>query len=152
MLFRSRPRSKFPELISDYPNLYYACRKCNGHKSETWPSQDQRARGLLFADPCAEDLYTEHLRERENGALQALTVCGIYSSRHIRLDRSELLRWRRLRAEARTDLPRFAGLARFLDSLISLPDTPAPKREEIAMQLEAVKRRIEESKRRFSLE
>ena len=64
-----RPRSKFPDLICAYDNLYYACRGCNGHKWETWPSESQIARGLRFADPCSEDPYVHHLREREDRAL-----------------------------------------------------------------------------------
>ena len=36
-----KPKSKFPELITTYHNLYYVCRKCNGHKWETWPTENQ---------------------------------------------------------------------------------------------------------------
>jgi len=35
-----RPKSKFPQLDCVYSNLYYACRGCNAHKSETWPSEN----------------------------------------------------------------------------------------------------------------
>ena len=59
-----KPKSKFRELICAYHNLYYVCRKCNGHKWETWPTEDQIARGQRFADPCVEDPYVHHLRER----------------------------------------------------------------------------------------
>lgn len=96
-----RPKSKFPDLIFAYHNLYYACRGCNGHKWETWPSEEQIARGQEFADPCVEDPYLHHLRELEDGDVEELTECGAYSNSHIRLDRSELRRWRRLRSEAR---------------------------------------------------
>src|SRR5258708_2766464 len=34
-----RPASTFPHLSSAYPNLYYSCRGCNGHKSSKWPSE-----------------------------------------------------------------------------------------------------------------
>jgi hypothetical protein len=145
-----KPKSKFPDLICAYDNLYYVCRKCNGHKSETWPSEDQAARGLRFADACSEDLYSDHLHECENGTLDTVTACGTYSNRHIRLERNELIRWRRLRAEARKDLPQLIHL---LQKLISVADIAgAAEREEMAGSLAALRRRIEDSKLRFSIE
>jgi len=147
-----KPKAKFPNLIGVYENLYYVCRKCNAHKSETWPSDDQFARGIRFADPCAEDPYTEHLQERDTGSVDALTPCGVYSSRHIRLDRDELQIWRRQRAEARRDLPWLMAVAERLVRLISVTDESAPEREEMANGLSAIKRRIEESKLRFSID
>jgi len=147
-----KPRARFPDLICAYGNLYYACRKCNAHKSETWPSGDQLARGMRFADPCAEDLCALHLRERETGALDALTPCGAYSSRHIRLDREELRRWRRLRSEARQDLQWLRRTEEFIEKSMSITDTNSPQCEEMANCLSAIRRRIEESKLRFSIE
>lgn len=78
-----KPQSKFPDLICSYDNLYYVCRGCNGHNSETWPSEPQLSRGQRFADPCMEDPYVHHLRELEDGAVQELTECGTYSNGHI---------------------------------------------------------------------
>ena len=147
-----RPKAKSPDLICAHGNLYYVCRKCNGHKSETWPSENQLALGMRFADPCAEDPYAHHLRERENGALDPLTSYGVYSSRHIRLDRDELQRWRRLRAEARVDSPRLTAIAELLDKLISLTDAMAPQHKEMVHNAAAIRRRIEESKLRYSID
>jgi len=144
-----KPRSKFWDLICAYDNLYYVCRKCNGHKSETWPSEAHLARGQYFADPCVEDPYIQHLHERDDGGLDEITECGVYSNRHIRLDRNELQRWRRLRAEARMDLPRLSGVAHLLEQILAVTD--GTKRQEIEEQLAAVNRRIEESKLRFSI-
>src|SRR5262249_8578818 len=56
-----RPKSKFPELECVYSNLYYACRGCNSHKSETWPSVEQIFLGMRFADPCVADPYVHDL-------------------------------------------------------------------------------------------
>jgi len=144
-----RPTSKFPELTCTYANLYYVCRGCNGHKWETWPSKSQLAIGLRFADPCMEDPYLHHLREIQDGDLEELTSCGIYSNRHIRLNRPDLRRWRRLRAEARRDLPKLNVLIRLLAHLATSLDEPY--REEVEDRLEALRRRIEESKQRFSI-
>jgi hypothetical protein len=145
-----KPKSKFPELTRAYTNLYYVCRKCNGHKWETWPSADQFGRGQRFADPCVEDPYVHHLREREDGAVDELTPCGTYSNRHIRLARPELRRWRRLRSNALRDLPRLAAVARWLEQQV-VAFGEGPDREETAARLEALTRHIEESKLRFSI-
>jgi 5-methylcytosine-specific restriction endonuclease McrA len=145
-----KPKSKFPDLICAYDNLYYVCRGCNGHKWETWPSQVQIARGQRFADPCVEDPYVHHLRERdEDGAVEELTACGIYSNRHIRLDRPALRRWRRLRSEALRDLPKLTGIARMLEQVVA--SSERPDRDEAAERLGALSRSIEESKVRFSI-
>lgn len=146
-----RPRSRFPGLATVYRNLYYACRKCNAHKSETWPSDDQVADGLRFADPCAEDLYLTHARERPTGAVEPLTRCGIYTVRHIRLDRDEIRRWRRLRDQAREDVPRLTAVLRMLETLVSAPETGPQEREQILDRLHAIKRHIEDSQSRFSI-
>jgi hypothetical protein len=143
-----RPKSRFPELVCSYPNLYYACRRCNGHKSDTWPSDEQMARGLRFADPCEEDLWLHHLREREDGSVEEKTTCGAYSSRHIRLDREALRRWRRLRSEAQRDLPLLIETMHMLEQLRASLERPDAKAE---VRLIALKRRIEESRLRFSI-
>jgi hypothetical protein len=98
-----------------------------------------------------EDAFVDHLRERDDATLDELTACGTYSNRHIRLDRNELLRWRRLRVEARRDLPLLTGTAQLLDRLVFNVDPSTPGHDEIAEKLAAVRRRIEESKRRFSI-
>jgi hypothetical protein len=146
-----KPKSKFPDLICVYDNLYYVCRGCNGHKWETWPSEDQIARGQRFADPCLEDPYLQHLRERgEDGTVEELTACGVYSNRHIRLDRQTLRSWRRLRSEARSDLPKLTAVARLLEQIVA--SSEGPDRDEAAERLDALRRRIEESKLRFAIE
>src|ERR1017187_2572237 len=86
-----RPAKKFPEQQTHYPNLYYSCGKCNRHKGSTWPSGELMGRGFRFADPCREDMYSEHLEETRNGALRARTHSGEYTCAHIRLNRSDLV-------------------------------------------------------------
>jgi uncharacterized protein (TIGR02646 family) len=41
-----RPKSRFPELVYEWPNWVFACRACNGAKGEKWPSGG-------YIDPCA---------------------------------------------------------------------------------------------------
>jgi len=145
-----KPKSKFPDLICAYHNLFYACGGCNRHKSETWPCEDQIARGERFADPCEEDPYVYHLRELEDGTIKGLTACGIYSNRHIRLDRRDLRKWRLLRSEARRDLPELTAITRLLEQVVS--SSAGPARDKAAERLAALRRRIEESRLRFSIE
>lgn len=144
-----KPKSKFPDLICSYDNLYYVCRGMQRTQVGNLAVGDS-ARGQRFADPCMEDPYVHHLRELEDGGVQELTECGIYSSGHIRLGRDALRKWRRLRTEARQDLPKLAAVARFLEQIVSSCDPP--DRDDAAGRLSAVRRRIEESKLRFSIE
>src|ERR1035438_3056391 len=67
-----KPR-RFIDLFNDYENLYYACRKCNRFKSDSWPSDKEISEGFRFSDPCAEDMYLAHLHETQVGDLEAQT-------------------------------------------------------------------------------
>jgi hypothetical protein len=89
-----RPANRFPEGRVYYPNLYYACGKCNRHKGSTWPSESLIEQGFRFSDPCEEDMYVTHLSEGEDGKLKARTNVGSYTCAHIRLNRPALLQWR----------------------------------------------------------
>lgn len=99
-----RPVDRFPEQTVHYPNLYYACGKCNRHKGRTWPSVAAVSRGFRFADPCEEDMYTEHLEEIQGGELRPRTNCGAYTRDHIRLNRPDLMIWRQTRVQIAADL------------------------------------------------
>ena len=144
------PKSKFPQLDCVYSNLYYACRGCNAHKSETWPSEEQIAQGMRFADPCATDPYVHDLVEEADGSVTGITPSGMYTRAHIRLHRADLKRWRRLRAQALTDLPVFAASIAYFEQLHSL--TRGPEHEELATQISVLKSYVEETKRRFRID
>jgi hypothetical protein len=143
-----RPFDKFKELRNTYENLYYVCGKCNRHKSDSWPSDDQISQGSRFADPCVEDPYVDHLREIDGGGLEELTPCGVYSNAHVRLDRPELKAWRSLRRQARDDLPVLIAAEDTLRrALLMFPS----EQRAIQTQMAALGRRIEETRTRFSL-
>jgi hypothetical protein len=144
------PKSKFPQLDSVYSNLYYACRGCNAHKSETWPSDEQTSRGMHFVDPCVADPYIHDLSEEDDGSVTGTTPSGIYSSAHIRLHREELKRWRRLRAQALTDLPVLVASIGYFEQLRSV--TPGSEHGELEARISVLKRYIEETKRRFGID
>jgi uncharacterized protein (TIGR02646 family) len=98
-----RPKSKFPDLINDYANLYYCCKGCNkrGAKGENWPSEDLQNAGFGFFDPVAENAYQVHIRETKSGKLKKKTNIGDYSVRILRLNRDGLVKLRQRRRAMR---------------------------------------------------
>jgi hypothetical protein len=145
-----RPRNKFPQLDCVYSNLYYACRKCNAHKSDTWPSDELMARGMQFADPCVGDPYVQDLKEEADGSVKGITPSGAYTTAHIRLHREDVNRWRRLRAQARKDIPVFTVLIGSLEQLRLVALDPG--RGEIDAQIEALNRYIADARNRFVID
>lgn len=144
------PQSKFPDLVCSYANLYYACRGCNSHKSEKWPSSQQMEQGLRFADPCEEDPYSHHLRENNEGGVDAVTRCGDYTNDHIRLSRPDLRTWRRMRSQARQDLRLLYTTEQLLEQLDS--HAGGGGQGDFSVLVQAVKNRIADLKLRFQIE
>jgi hypothetical protein len=97
-----RPEWLFPDLRTDYRNLYYADRPCNKYKRGFWPSPAEERRGERFVDPCRENLE-DHWEEGPNGELIERTPAGGYTIRHIHLNRPQLLSLRRARRQAEDD-------------------------------------------------
>jgi hypothetical protein len=58
-----RPQSKFPELVTTYSNLFYACGCCNRRKGAFWPANAQWQAKQFIPNPC-EHVMFEHLRYR----------------------------------------------------------------------------------------
>ena len=144
-----RPESKFPGLRTLYLNLYYCCGKCNRHKGNTWPTPRQENEGFRFADPCSEDMYQNHLRELEDGQLEALTACGRYTKDHIRLNRADVLEWRRRRRKAQTELSLFVSLKDELEKL--RVEAKVSQQEDLDRELEALNSLIAEMPQLFNL-
>jgi len=145
-----RPRAKFPDLVTHYPNLYYACGRCNRHKLGTWPSPGLLAKGFRFADPCAEDMYVSHLEEAADGRLHALTTCGEYTRVHIRLNRRDVVSWRLERRSAASDARILENTVSRLENLLATDSDPAV-RDEVRQELDTVRLQIARLRERFSL-
>ncbi len=77
------PRVRAPERELDYENLLYACLRCKSHKLDQWP----------VMDPC-RIAYGKHLRIRDDGTIEALTVSGRRMIRLLHLDDPEMNRFR----------------------------------------------------------
>ena len=74
----------------DISNLVYCCHACNEFKSDYWqPGSTERV-----LNPLAEDIAT-HLYEDENSILQHLTDTGAFHIRHLQLNRTRLIAYRR---------------------------------------------------------
>jgi len=56
-----RPQSKFPELVTTYANLFYACSCCNRRKGAFWPTDAQWQAKQFIPNPCDHVMF-EHLR------------------------------------------------------------------------------------------
>lgn len=56
------PQSPFTNRITDWTNLYYACRTCNGAKSNFYP-RGTRSRIDYLPTPCTDRMF-DHLRYR----------------------------------------------------------------------------------------
>ncbi|HUU83441.1 MAG TPA: HNH endonuclease [Phycisphaerae bacterium] len=148
--FRPWSRPEFQHRKKDWTNLYYACRRCNLHKSNRWPTEEEESRGFRFVDPCEDD-PDDHLRiARDPGAddlcwLHALTPAGRYTIDKIRLNRKQLIDIRRELArqerEAQEDLNRnHQQIERLANDLEERGSTP---------NLEAVLRSLEEEQQRI---
>ncbi len=107
-----RPRSIFPDLEFEYPNLYYCCNQCNRYKGATWPDDDEVAGGFQFAETCVCDPFIQHFIKQKAGTLSAVTPAGEYTLDNLRLNCEELVRFRTRRAQIQGLIERCLGKLR----------------------------------------
>lgn len=87
-----RPRARGGSDGSE--NLVYCCARCNEHKASYWHEQDPPHVRLLH--PGQDDL-TQHLRATEDGLVAGVTAEGEFFVHRLRLNRPQLLAYRRMR-------------------------------------------------------
>jgi hypothetical protein len=93
-------------------NLIPASRHCNGFKSQTWPSQDQQAKGLRFINPYEEQDYGVHIFEdRKTGKLVGKTPTGRWHVEMLDLNAEHLVQKRLDRTDIANALKRCAYLS-----------------------------------------
>lgn len=90
--FRPQADPRFSRFSSFYPNLFWACGKCNGVKQDVWPDAAEIALGMYFVDPCVDGLGN-HL-EITGVSVRALSPAGEYMIDEIGLN-SEVQQYRR---------------------------------------------------------
>lgn len=79
-----RPQNKFPHLISQYNNLLYACRDCNSHKSDYWPTPVERMLGHIVLNPRNHKIEV-HI-DKSNFSWKGKTSKGRWNVKRFRLD------------------------------------------------------------------
>ncbi len=121
--FRPKGRREFAHLEREWANLYYCCGRCNRHKSDHWPTDQETQRGLRFVDPCLED-PDEHFRlcrppqHDDLCYVMPLTTPAQYTIAKVRLNRNQLVQIRRsLAVEEREDREQLRELSRAIEEL-----------------------------------
>ncbi len=79
-----KPRSKYPELVHQYTNIYYSCHVCNQRKWSHWPSDELDSKGYRFVDTCKENFSTHF--EDNDGYWNPISPAGEYTEAKIRLN------------------------------------------------------------------
>lgn len=95
------PRQK-KDRTQRYSNLFLADAHCNGTKSDTWPSREERGVGLRFLNCCEEVDYGCFIFEDPaTHELVGTTPAAIYHIEMIDLNAPHLINDRRKRSEIR---------------------------------------------------
>ena len=97
------PRQK-KELFQDYDNLFLASAHCNMAKSDTWPTLEERQRGIRFLNCCKErDYGCVIFEDPETHQLVGSTPAARYhiaildlNADHLVADRSDRSRFRNM--------------------------------------------------------
>ena len=89
------PKEHFPQLQARYENLYYACGKCNGYKSDYFPNERAKSRGHRFVK-VDEESPLDHVTA-DGDRLEPRTSVGEFNIHKLNLNRRALRRLRELR-------------------------------------------------------
>jgi hypothetical protein len=141
-----RPKSRFPQLATEYTNLLYACSVCNTYKSNDWPHDDPLAAGAGYLDPCEHD-YDQHFGLAEAFVLIGHTAVARYMIDRLHLNRPMLQKLRRQRHEQAELHEQFVAL--FAQNMALLGEhlreaaLTASQRRQLAKELERLRRQFE---------
>jgi HNH endonuclease len=89
-----RPQSKFPELVTTYANLFYACNGCNRRKGVFWPTDVQWQARQFIPNPCDHVMF-DHLRYRST-RVEARSPAGELAERVLMLNDEHSVEYREL--------------------------------------------------------
>ncbi len=87
-----KPTAKFPELTTNYSNLFYACGNCNSRKTDYWPSKVEGERGIFIPNPC-HHVMASHLWF-EGFEVQPRDAAGQHTEQLLQLNDDELVLFR----------------------------------------------------------
>ncbi len=133
--FKPKRRPEFAHLEHEWANLYYCCRRCNQHKSNHWPTDEEARRGLRFVDPCAEDpddhfRLSRHPKHGDFCCVISPTAAGRYTIEKIRLNRDQLVQIRRsIAAEEREEQALLSRISQWITSLTAEVESRGPSAE-----------------------
>ncbi|CAN92909.1 hypothetical protein sce2750 [Sorangium cellulosum So ce56] len=98
----------------DVTNLVYCCARCNEHKGAYWHEQDPPYVRLLHP---GRDNLAQHVHESDDGHLVGLTPAGEFFVQRLRLNRPQLVAYRRARQAEVTLTAELAASRRRVEEL-----------------------------------
>lgn len=91
-----RPKKKFPALINEFSNLFFACAICNTFKGDDWPRDPESNHGVPSYPNPAEIHYSELFQiDRRFGRVTGQFVAAVYIEERLYLNRPQLIAERR---------------------------------------------------------
>ncbi len=97
-------------------NLVYACNRCNQFKSDFFPNPASSTPELRILHPLLDEVKL-HFREDDYGLLHGLSVTGLFHIRKLRLNRPQLVEYRRIKQEEQLWHERVHRLERMLGNV-----------------------------------
>ena len=91
-----RPKSRFPELINDIKNLFYACAICNVFKGNDWPNEpNKKFSNSSYPNPSEIDYRKLFSIDDNKGVLEGKFISSKYIVERLYLNRPQLILLRR---------------------------------------------------------
>jgi hypothetical protein len=87
-----RPQQLFPDLATEYANLYYCCNTCNRWKGPYWPNAAFEATDFI-PNPCDHVMF-QHIHARPDGTIVPKTRAGAVMVSLLHLNDEMSIRWR----------------------------------------------------------
>ncbi len=88
-----RPKHRFEQLVTSYPNLFYCCNPCNSRKGDYWPPWG-RGKTHFIPNPCDHEMF-RHLRFK-GSSVQSRSDAGKVAEELLDLNDPEVVRYREL--------------------------------------------------------
>lgn len=141
-----RPKSRFPDLRTEYTNLLYACSVCNSYKSDDWPSDEPLRDGKGYLDPCQHD-YAQHFSYGAGFLVEGLTPVARYMIARMHLNRPMMRKIRQNRHEEAELHQQFSELFErnlaLLEAALADEELPAVERRALEKELERLRGQYE---------
>lgn len=95
--YRPKSKKRFPHLINDIKNLFYACAICNSFKGDDWPCDDVSDFTVhCYPDPSQTDYSEIFSVDMANGKILAHYPASAYILEKLYLNRPQLIYQRKI--------------------------------------------------------